>query len=211
MCPCHSDWVLPKARKLAEWKWIDVREGDFEGTSGHPVAYVTTNGRNDGYIDIENERATDTYFDQVGQADLDGEFATTSALRAKHRIPSSKMEVDGVKFRIPEKKIHLDFLSKIASMKELREHGGVDIDKKFSADELKEKFPKGVGVGMLQKQTMVYEDKRLGEMSKDELEVVMGLSVTRVEKEKVEVLEWMRENPELLAQFEEFRKGKIGM
>ena len=101
MCPCHIQNVgnlQPKG-----WRWCTVYEDpNLENNSELDDIYLfSKSSRNNGRIEIINEKETDKLFDEFNLSKRKSKFDSID-----------RYEINGVKHRVPERLIKLDFLSK---------------------------------------------------------------------------------------------------
>jgi hypothetical protein len=133
MCPCHSQnigTIQPNG-----WKWCTVYENpDTQVISGDEIFLFSNSTNNNGQIDIINEDGTDKIFEEMKHLDSKPSIG-----------PIDRFEINGIRYRVPEKRIKLDFLSKSTGLKRhtntkkylVRPNGELEFDK----DALQHMFP----------------------------------------------------------------------
>jgi hypothetical protein len=101
MCPCHSQNV--GHIKSTGWKWCTVYEDKENDNVSDPddIFLFSSSSKNNGHIEIKNDKETDELFGEL------------EYINSKRRIgPIDRFEIDGIRYRVPEKRVKLDFLSK---------------------------------------------------------------------------------------------------
>ena len=101
MCPCHSQNV--GHIKSTGWKWCTVYEDKENDNVSDPddIFLFSSSSKNNGHIEIKNDKETD------------GLFGELEYINSKRRIgPIDRFEIDGIRYRVPEKRVKMDFLSK---------------------------------------------------------------------------------------------------
>lgn len=101
MCPCHSQNV--GNIQPSGWKWCTVYEDPESDivAGGDEILLFSKSSQNNGNIEIRNDRDTNTLFEEIEH------------VNSKRTIrPIDRFEIDGIRYRVPEKRIKLDFFAK---------------------------------------------------------------------------------------------------